>query len=61
MEGGIRPFGYELDDLTVRESEATKIRRIAAAVVRGQSLRSLAFELNEQKYDPQRNRVPPGV
>lgn len=47
-KGGIRPFGYEPDGMTVRESEAAEVRRIADAVVRGQSLRSLALELNER-------------
>ncbi|MBZ4580998.1 recombinase family protein [Mycobacterium avium] len=47
-KGGIRPFGYEPDGLTVREAEAVEIKRIANAVVRGQSLRSLALELNER-------------
>lgn len=45
--GGMRPFGYQADGVTVREDEAAEIRRVAAAVVRGQSLRSLAVELNE--------------
>lgn len=47
-KGGIRCFGYEKDGLTLRESEAAEVRRIADAVVRGQSLRSLAIELNER-------------
>jgi DNA invertase Pin-like site-specific DNA recombinase len=47
-KGGIRPFGYEPDGMTVRESEAAEVKRIAHAVVRGQSLRSLAMELNQR-------------
>ncbi len=47
-KGGIRPFGYEPDGMTVRESEAAEIRRMADAVVCRQSLRSLAIELNER-------------
>jgi site-specific DNA recombinase len=46
--GGIRPFGYESDGMTVRESEAAEIKRLAEAVISGQSLRSLARELNER-------------
>lgn len=52
--GGIRPFGYRggrAKDGNVHEiveSEAAEIRRIADAVIRGQSLRSLAIELNER-------------
>jgi site-specific DNA recombinase len=48
-KGGIRCFGFEPDGLTVRHSEAAEIRRIADAVIRGQSLRSLAIELNERQ------------
>ncbi len=46
--GGIRCFGYEPDGMTVREDEAAEIKRLAEAVIRGQSLRSLALELNER-------------
>jgi site-specific DNA recombinase len=46
--GGVRCFGYEGDGMTVRESEAVEIRRLADAVIRGQSLRSLCLELNER-------------
>jgi site-specific DNA recombinase len=46
--GGIRCFGYEPDGMTIRESEAAEIRRVADAVIAGQSLRSLALELNER-------------
>jgi DNA invertase Pin-like site-specific DNA recombinase len=46
--GGMRPFGYEADGTTVRETEAAEVKRLAAAVIRGQSLRSLAVELNER-------------
>ena len=34
--------------MTVREDEAAEIRRLAHAVICGQSLRSLALELNER-------------
>ena len=46
--GGIRPFGYEPDGMTIRESEAVEVHRLADAVIAGQSLRSLALELNER-------------
>lgn len=46
FHGGIRCFGYEPDGLTVREPEAHEIRRVADAILGGQSLRSLAKELN---------------
>ena len=51
-QGGIRCFGYEGGKLkdgggtTIREDEAAEIRRLAQAVIAGQSLRSLALELN---------------
>lgn len=43
-----RRFGYETDARTVRESEAGTVRRIFAAIIAGQSLRSLAGELNAE-------------
>lgn len=36
-----RPFGYEADRVTVRESEAAVIREVAARYLAGESLRSL--------------------
>ncbi|MGO9250171.1 MAG: recombinase family protein, partial [Mycobacterium sp.] len=52
--GGVRCFGYQggmVADgggMVVIESEAAEIRRIASAVVRGESLRSLALDLNQR-------------
>lgn len=40
--GGVRAYGYEPDGMTVREHEAEVIREIAARVLDGQSLRSIA-------------------
>ena len=57
-KGGIRPFGYEPDGMTVRESEAAEVRRIANAVIRGQSLRSLAVELNSRGIKTVTGRKP---
>lgn len=45
---GIRCWGFEQDGLTIRESEADEIRRLADAVRRGVSLRSLARDLNQR-------------
>ncbi|CAN5764427.1 recombinase family protein [soil metagenome] len=42
--GGKRPFGYEDDRLTVRESEAIEIRAAAARVLAGASLRSITVD-----------------
>lgn len=41
-KGGRRPFGYESDGVTVRESEAEPIRQAADAILAGESLRSIA-------------------
>ncbi len=40
--GGMRPFGFEPDRVTVRASEAAVIRDAAQRVLRGESLRSIA-------------------
>ena len=45
--GSNRPFGYENDKVTVRESEAVVIRTIATRFLAGESLRSLAIWLDE--------------
>ncbi len=53
-QGGSRCFGYEGGKeadgggMIVREHEAAEIRRLADAVIRGESLRSLAREMNER-------------
>lgn len=39
--GGCRPFGFEADRVTVRESEAVLVRESAARVLAGESLRSV--------------------
>lgn len=46
--GGTRPFGFERDRVTVRESEAAVIRELAAALLAGASVRSLCRELDER-------------
>lgn len=45
-KGGRRPFGYEPDGVTVRESEATLIRSAADRVLAGDSMRALAGDWN---------------
>lgn len=42
--GGKRPFGYESDGVTIRESEAALIRDAAARVLAGESVRSIVRE-----------------
>jgi len=44
--GGRRPFGYEADRLSVRPDEADQIRRAAADVMAGASVRSIAARWN---------------
>jgi site-specific DNA recombinase len=44
--GGMRPFGYEADLVTVREGEAVLIRKAAERVLAGDSLRSIVAEWN---------------
>lgn len=44
--GGPRPFGYEADGVTVRDSEAVEVLRASELVLRGMSVRSIAADLN---------------
>ncbi|MFH1330857.1 MAG: recombinase family protein [Actinomycetota bacterium] len=44
--GGPRPFGYETDRITVNPSEAAIVREMAARVLAGDSLSSVAADLN---------------
>jgi DNA invertase Pin-like site-specific DNA recombinase len=46
--GGIRPFGFEKDGVTIRESEAQVIRDATKAVLAGRTLAALTRELNER-------------
>lgn len=46
--GGIRCFGYESDGMTIRESAAVEIRRVADGIVRGVTLPSMARDLNQR-------------
>lgn len=41
-----RPFGYEPDGMTIRESEAAELRAAAEGVIRGRSLLSMCKDLN---------------
>ena len=44
--GGGRPFGFEDDRLTVRESEAVIVREVMHRALAGESIRSLCTDLN---------------
>jgi DNA invertase Pin-like site-specific DNA recombinase len=45
--GGSRPFGYESDGMTVRESEAQVIRLATQRFIAGESLKSICEYLND--------------
>jgi site-specific DNA recombinase len=47
--GAHRPFGYEADRMTVRESEAEIIRQLVARFLAGESVRSLVTWMNAQQ------------
>ncbi|WP_274562473.1 recombinase family protein [Streptomyces spiramyceticus] len=44
--GGGRPYGYEKDGVTVRESEAAVIRECAQRFIAGESIRDIVVDLN---------------
>ncbi len=54
--GSNRPFGYEADKVTVRESEAAIIRIIVARFLAGESLRSMAMWLESAGVQTVRGR-----
>ncbi|MCD2193480.1 recombinase family protein [Actinomycetospora endophytica] len=45
-QGGIRPFGFEADGVTLRPQEAAEIRRAADSILAGGSLRGVVLDLN---------------
>lgn len=45
-KGGRRPFGYEADGVTIRETEAALIRRAADQILAGESVRSIVRDWN---------------
>jgi site-specific DNA recombinase len=47
--GGTRPYGYEADRRTIRESEAVVIRELADRVLAGEAIRSLCRDLDERQ------------
>lgn len=48
FRGGRRAFGYNVDGLTVCEPEALVIRELASRAIAGESMKSLARDLNER-------------
>ena len=47
--GGTRPYGFEDDRRTIRESEAIVIRECARRVLAGEAIRSVCADLNERE------------
>lgn len=56
--GGIRPYGFEKDGVTIRPAEAAEIVKATEAVVSGVSLRSLVRDLNERGIPTATGRGP---
>ncbi|KJS53496.1 recombinase [Streptomyces rubellomurinus subsp. indigoferus] len=48
VHGGGRPYGYEADGLTIRESEAAVIREAADRYIAGESCRDIVLDLNQR-------------
>jgi site-specific DNA recombinase len=48
FHGGGRPFGYEADGMTIRETEATLIREIVQRLIGGEGMSDIVRELNER-------------
>jgi site-specific DNA recombinase len=57
FHGGIRPYGYEADGMTVREDEAAEIAKAVESVIAGVSLRSLVRDLNDRKIPTSTGRA----
>ena len=51
-QGGRRPFGYERDGVTIRNDEAKVVREIAKRYIKGDSLNSIAVDLNARGVKP---------
>jgi site-specific DNA recombinase len=56
-KGGPRPFGYDANRVSIRESEATLIRQAATDVLEGTSLRSIARKWNADSVATARGLV----
>ena len=50
--GSVRPFGYEPDKITLRESEAAVVREMVDRYLAGQSIKSLTVWLNDSGIAP---------
>ena len=50
--GSVRPFGYEPDKITLRETEAKVVREMVDRDLAGASIRSLTVWLNDSGIAP---------
>lgn len=48
--GSRRPYGYEIDLVTIRESEAVVLREMASRLLKGHGYKDIAYWLNEQGH-----------
>jgi hypothetical protein len=48
FHGGGRPYGYEADGMTIRESEAAVIRECVGRVIAGEGLADIVRDLNDR-------------
>ncbi|MGO4360813.1 recombinase family protein [Terrabacter sp. RAF57] len=54
--GGMRPYGYEADGVTIREDEADVIREASTAVLAGRSLAAVARDLSDKGLTTSRGK-----
>lgn len=59
--GGVRPFGYERDGVTVRDREAAILRQASREILAGRSLRAIANELATAGVRTSRGTLMDGV
>jgi DNA invertase Pin-like site-specific DNA recombinase len=50
--GGLRPFGYELDGMTLRQAEADTVKDMADLLLAGSSIHGIVRHLNEGDVPP---------
>ncbi|WP_048832609.1 recombinase family protein [Nocardia cyriacigeorgica] len=58
FHGGIRPYGFESDGVTVRQAEAREIVRMYEQIVAGVSMRQIVRDLNTREIPTARARGP---
>ncbi|MEU4810034.1 recombinase family protein [Nocardia fluminea] len=58
FHGGIRPYGFESDGVTIRPDEAREIVRMYEQVVAGVSMRQIVVDLNQREIPTATQRGP---